>query len=113
DIFKAKASAALVQFFEICLCKATSIMVHADIQFRAAEVLREVNKAGITVFKDVVDQFLDHAEDNQLLVCRQPFAIVMKPAACIKASRAAYLLEEVVYGGFKAEVLKGRGHQAV
>lgn len=86
DVFKSEALVALVEFLEITLGDPFTVVVHPDIQFGAAQVLGNVDEAGITVFEDIVHQFLYHAEDNELLVRMEPVPVVMEPAAGVHAA---------------------------
>ncbi len=84
-----------------------------DKELIPAGILRQVNKAGIAVFKDIIDQFLYHAEDDQLVLRLKPLPVVMKPGAGVHASRAADLLEKIIDSRLKAKVLERRRHQAM
>ena len=88
-------------------------MVHADIEFIAAQVLGEVNEAGVAMFKDVINEFLDYAKDDEFLFGVHAFAVIVEAAAGVHAAGAADFLEEVVYGAFQAEIFERRRHQAV
>ncbi len=86
NIFEPEAYIAFVEFLKITLGDPLSIMVHPDIQLGAAQVLRNVDKAGIAVFEDIVHQFLDHAEDDELLIGMEPVAVIMEPATGVHAA---------------------------
>jgi len=81
DVFQSKAGSTFVEFIEIVLRNSTSVVVNADIEFVVAEILGHMYKAGVTVFQDIIHQFLDNAEDEQFLFRAQPVAIIMEPAA--------------------------------
>ena len=98
DIFQSETYIAFIQFVEIVLCNAATIMMQPDKELLAAGILRQVNKAGIAVFEDIVDQFLDDAENDELGFRLQSFAVVMEPGAGIHAAGATDLLEQIVDG---------------
>ena len=64
DIFEAEAYIALVQLVKIVLSDSPSVVVEADEELASAGVLGQVDKAGVAMFEDIVDQFLDDPEDN-------------------------------------------------
>ena len=64
DVFKPESKGTVIQFFKIRLNDTGSVVVEAEIHVIAADVLSKVYETGITVFDDVVDQFLDNAEDQ-------------------------------------------------
>ena len=86
NIFEPEAYIALVEFFEIALGDPLSIVVHPDIQLGSAEILCNMDEAGIAVFEDIVHQFLDHAENDELLIGVEPVAVIMEPATGVHAS---------------------------
>lgn len=113
DIFEAEAHVAFVQFFKVGLDDAAAIVVDAHVKFTRIGILGKVNKAGIAVFEDIVDQLLHHAEDDEFLFFLEPGFVFVKTAAGIDAAGAGYFLEQVVYGRFEPEILEGGGHQVV
>ncbi len=72
-----------------------------DEEFVAAGILREVDEAGIAVFKDIIHQFLNDPEDDEFAFGLEAFAVVMKAGAGIHAARSADLLKKVVHGRFQ------------
>ena len=68
-------------------------MMNSDEEFISTHVLRKVDEAGITMFKNVVDQFLDNPEDDELIFRLHTFAVVVESAAGVHATRAADFLE--------------------
>ena len=111
DIFEAEAYVALVQLVKVTLGNTSSIVVEADEEFVSAGILGQMDEAGITVFQDVVDQFLDDPEDNEFVLGLEPFAVVVEPGAGVHTAGAADLLEQIIYGRFQAKVLERGGHQ--
>lgn len=91
----------------------SAVMVDADEELTVIQVLGDMDKAGVTVFEDIVDEFLDHAEDEQFLFRSQSVPVIVEPAAGVDGAGAGYFLEEVIYGGFQTKVLQGRRHQAM
>ena len=88
-------------------------MVHADIQFITAQILGKMDKAGITVFENIIHQFLDNTEDDQFLFGMHAVAVIMKAATGIHATRTTDLLKEIVHRAFQPEILKRGRHQAM
>lgn len=113
DILKTKTYIALIQFVEIILRNAATVVVQPDEELLSTGVLRQMDETGIAVLQDIVHQFLDHPEYDQLGLRLQPFAVIMEPGAGIHAAGTADLLEQVIDGGFQPEILQGRRHQAV
>ena len=111
DIFEAQADIALVQLVKVGLGNPSSIVVEADEELVAAGVLGQVDKAGIAVFQDVVDQFLDDPEDDELVFGLEPFPVIVKTGAGVHAAGAADLLEQIIYCGFETKVLERWRHQ--
>ena len=62
NIFKPKPQCAVVQFFKIGLYNTRTVVMKAEIHIVAAVILCEVNKAGITMFNDIIHQFLYNAK---------------------------------------------------
>ena len=91
----------------------SSVMVEADKEFVPACILGQVDKAGVAVLEDIVDQLLDDPEDDQLILGLQPFPIVMKARAGVHAARSTDLLEQVIYGRFEPKVFERRRHQGM
>ena len=58
----------MVELFKIRLHDAGTIVMKAEIHIVTAVILRKVDKAGITVFDDIIDQFLYDAEDQEFLL---------------------------------------------
>lgn len=113
DIFQSQPDITLVQLNKILLRDPSAIVMKTDKEFVTAGILRQMNEARITVFENIIHQLLDHPEYDEFILGLQPLPVIMKPAAGIHTSRPAYLLKEIVDGGFQSEVLQGRGHQAV
>ena len=113
DVLETETDIALVEFFEVGLGEAAAVVVHADEESLAAGVLGEVDEAGVAVFEDVVDEFLDHAEDDEFVFRFHAFAVVVEAGARVHAAGAADFLEQVVDGRFQSEILEGGGHEAV
>lgn len=113
DILQPEPHITFIQLFKIRLRNAASVMVHADIQFGAAQVLGKVDKTGVAVLEDIVHQFLDNAENDQLLVRVKAVAVIMETAAGVHAAGPADLLEKVVDSRFKPEILERGGHKAM
>lgn len=88
-------------------------MVDAEVEFIAMHILREVDKTGAAVLKDIIDQFLDDTEDHQLFFSFEPVLVFMKTAAGINAAGTTDLLEQVIHGRLQPEILQGRRHQAM
>jgi len=88
-------------------------MVQPDEELIATGILGQVDEAGVAVFEDIIDQLLYDPEDDQLVLCLQPLAIVVKAGAGVHAARAADLLKEVIDGGLQPKVFEGWGHEAV
>src|SRR6185312_12108543 len=88
-----------------------AVMVQADKELVTTGVLRQVDEAGVAVLQDIVDEFLDDAEDAELVFRLQAFPVLMETGAGVHAAGTADLLEKVVDGGFKREILQGGGHQ--
>src|ERR1043165_7620795 len=109
NVLQTQSHIAFIQFIKIGLGNTTAIVMEANIQFITTQVLSKVNKTGITVFQDVIYQFLYHSENDEFLVCVQAFAVIVKATAGIHTARAADLLKQVVHGRFQPKVLKGRG----
>ena len=87
--------------------------MEADKEAVAAGILREMYKTGVAVFEDIIDQLLDHAENDQFVFGLEPFAVIVKTGAGIHAAGSADLLEQIVHGGLETEILQGRRHQAM
>src|SRR2546423_3231974 len=87
--------------------------MNTQVTFAIVQILRKMDKACIAVFQDIVYQFLYDAEYDQFFFRQHSFPVVVEAATGIHPSRAANLLEEVVYCGFQAEILKGWRHQAM
>ena len=113
DILQSKAYIALIQLVKVVLGDAPAVMVEPDKELVAAGILREVDKTGVAVFEDVVHQFLDDPEDDQLILGLQAFPVVVETGAGIHAAGAADLLEQVIDRRFQPEVFEGGGHQAM
>ena len=113
DVFKPEASVHLVHFFKIALGEASSVVVDAYKEFVAVGVLGEVDETGITVFEDVVDQFLEDTEDDLFLFATESFAVVVEAAAGIHGAGATDFLKKVVHRRFQPEIFEGRGHEAM
>lgn len=86
DIFEAEAYIALVQLDKIVLSDSPPVVVEADEELGAAGVLGQVDKAGVAMFEDIVDQFLDDPEDNEFIFRLKSFPIVMESRAGVHAS---------------------------
>ena len=86
DIFQSKTYIALIELIKIVLRYAPPVMVQAYEELFAAGVLGEVYKAGIAVFEDVIDQFLDDPENDQFVLGLQPLPVVMEARAGIHAA---------------------------
>ena len=76
-------------------------------------ILRQVNKAGIAVLKNIIDQLLHNAENDQFFFRFQPVFIFMKTAAGIDAAGAADFLKQVIDSGFQTKIFKCWWHQAM
>src|SRR6185295_12352875 len=76
-------------------------------------ILCKVYKTGVTVFEDIIDQFLDNPENNELVFGLKPFPVVMKAGTGIHATRSADLLEKIIYCRFKSEIFQRGWHQAM
>lgn len=113
DVLKTEPYITLIQFIEIILGDAPAVMVEPDKELVTAGILRQMDKARITVLQNVVDKFLDHPEDDQLVLRLQPLPVIMEPRTGIHAARTADLLEKIVDRRFQAKIFEGRGHQAV
>jgi len=113
DIFEAEAYIALVQLDKIVLSDSPPVVVEADEELASAGVLGKMDKAGVAVFEDIVDQLLDDPEDNEFIFSLKSFPIVVESGAGVHAAGSAYLLEQVIYGGLEAKVLERGGHQGV
>ena len=111
--FSPSPTLLLPSFSKSAWVKPAPVVVEADKKPLPAGILRQVDKTGIAVFQDIVDQFLDNPENDQFVFCFEAFAVIVKPGAGIHASGTADLLEEVIYRGFQTEILQGWGHQAV
>ena len=72
----------------------------AEVKLILVIILCKVNEAGITVFKDIIHQFLYYPEDQEFLLGPEALAIIMKTATCIDGASSADFLEKVVYGRF-------------
>ena len=112
-VFESQPDITLAEFFKIGLRQPAPIVMQAYKETLTAGILGQVNEAGVAVFENVVDQFLDDPENDQFTFSLQAFAVVVKPGAGIHAAGAADLLEQVVHGRFQPEILEGGGHQAV
>ncbi len=88
-------------------------MMQTDVKLTTTQVLGEMNKAGIAVLEDIIYKFLYNAENDQLLIGMEAFAVVVKATAGVHATRTADLLKEVINSRFKPKVFKGGWHQAV
>ena len=62
NILQAQSKGAVIQFFKIGLYNTGTIVVQAKIHIVAAVILSKVYKTGVTVFDDIVYQFLYDAE---------------------------------------------------
>ena len=80
-------------------------MVDAEVELVSMYILGEVDKTGIAVLKNIIDQFLHNAEDDQFFFFFKSFLVLMETAAGIDGTRAADLLEQVVDGRLQPEVL--------
>lgn len=109
NIFQAQSGSAFIHPFEVGLGDAFSVVVHPYIKLISIGVLGEMDKAGVTVFEDIVDQFLDYPEDDQFVICLKPLLIVVKPAAGIDDAGAADLLKLIIHGRFKTKVFRVGG----
>ena len=113
NIFEAEAYITLIQLVKISLCDSPSIVVQADKELVAACILGEMDKACIAMLQDIVDQFLDNAEDDKLVLGLESFPVVVEAGAGVHTAGAADLLEKVIHGGFKSKILECGGHQGV
>jgi hypothetical protein len=75
--------------------------------------LGQVNKTGIAVFQDIIDQFLDDPENDQFVICGESLFIIVETGTGIEVTGSADFLEGIINGRFKAKVLQGRRHQAM
>src|SRR6185295_15448742 len=76
-------------------------------------ILCKVYKTGVTVFEDIIDQFLYDPENNELVFGLKPFPVVMKAGAGIHASRSADPLEKIIYRRFKSKIFQRGRHQTM
>ena len=88
-------------------------MVNAEEKFTVVRVLSKVNKTGVAVLEDVVDQLLNNPEYDQFLFHFHAVLVIVEAAAGIDGAGAIDLLENVVDGRLESKILQGRGHQAV
>ena len=88
-------------------------MMQADKKTLPAGILCEMNKTGVAVFENIIDEFLDDPENDQFVFCFQSFAVIVKTRAGIHAAGSADFLEQVVDGGLETEILQRRRHQAM
>ena len=58
---------------------AASVVMKSDKKPLPAGILCEVDKTGITVLEDIIDQFLDDPENNQFIFRLQAFPVIVKP----------------------------------
>ena len=72
----------------------------AKVKLAGMNVLGEMDKTGVTVFKNIIDKLLHYPENDQFLFFFQPFFILMKTAAGIDGTGATDFLEQVIDGGF-------------
>ena len=105
DIFKAQPYRTFVHSFEIRLGNSFAIVVQTDVEFTITVVLGKVNKAGIAVLEDVVDQLLCHTENQQVSLWKHSLTVVMKTAACIDGARSTDFLEKVIDRRLQTKVL--------
>ena len=98
NVFKAEAYIALVQLVKVGLGNSSSVMVETDEKFVSAGILGQVDKAGVAVLEDIIDQFLDDPEDNQFVFGLKTFPVIVEAGTGIHAAGTADLLEKVIYG---------------
>ena len=72
-----------------------------------------MDETGIAVLEDIIDQFLDDPEDDQLVFGLEPFAVVMEAGTGVHTAGAADLLEQVIYGRFEPKILQRWRHQGM
>ena len=113
NIFETEAYITLIQLVKVSLGDSSSVVVQTDKEFVAACILGEMDKAGIAMLQDIIDQFLDDAEDDKLVLGLESFPVVVKAGAGVHTAGAADLLEKVIHGGFKPKILERGGHQRV
>jgi len=75
------------------LRKSAPVVMETDKKTVTAGILGQVNKTGIAVFENIVHQFLDDAEYDQLVFWFQAFAVIVEAGAGVHAAGAADLLE--------------------
>lgn len=105
DILEAESHIAFVEFVKVRLGYPPTVMMQADKKFITAGILCKVDKAGVTVFQDIVHEFLDNPKNDELIFRLQPFTIVMEAGACVHAARSTDLLKKVVDSRFQTEIL--------
>jgi hypothetical protein len=88
-------------------------VVETNEKFIIICVLGQVNETGVTMFENVIDQFLDYSEYDEFSLGLKPLPVVMKAGSGIHAARTADLLKKVIDRGFKPEILKGGRHEAM
>jgi len=79
-ILQPKSHRTFIEFIKVILCYAAAIVMDADKKFTILVILRDMNKAGVTVFQDIIDQFLDDPEYEQFLFRFHALAVIMEPA---------------------------------
>src|SRR5690349_8219309 len=103
----------MVKPVKFCLYNTMTVMVEPEITVGCIRILSQVDKPGITMFNDIVDQFLHHPKDQQFLLHFKPCPVIMEANAGIEGTAAVYFLEKVTHGAFQSKVLEGRGHHAM
>ena len=79
-------------------------MMNPQVKFIAMYILGKVDKTGITVLQNIIDQLLYYSENKQFFFRLKPVFIIMKTLACIYGAAAADLLEKIIDSRFQPKV---------